>query len=75
MAATHYGVNAPFGIVDPLPLEGFPEGRARIKMRTEEFVKVYIKTPTEIREFFPIISDGKWIPFCEVGRNERTSNE
>ena len=73
MAATYsISQRVPFGVGDPLPLEGFPEGRAKIKIRNDDFTKVYIKTKTGIHEFYPTEKNGKWIPLWEVGRNERT---
>jgi hypothetical protein len=60
-----------FGVVEPLPLVGFPDGRAKIEIRSGELVRVYIKTKTGIIAFYPTEKDGAWIPDCEIGRNER----
>jgi hypothetical protein len=69
MPATIIGTKALFGRMEPKLLEGFPEGRARIRMRQDEFVLVRIKTADGIREFYPMEKDGKWIPAHEGGRN------
>jgi hypothetical protein len=70
MASRIIGERIPFGAVDPKPLKGFPEGKARLRIRAEDFVKVRIKTETGIREFFPDEVDGFWVPLFETGRNE-----
>jgi len=59
-----------YGGVDPKPLKGFPEGRARIRMRPADFVKVFVKTATGIREFVVTEKDGHWEPLHELARNE-----
>jgi hypothetical protein len=70
MAATISNARIPFGAVDPKPLKDFPEGKARLRIRAEDFVKVRIKTKTGIREFYPHEVDGFWVPLFETGRNE-----
>ena len=70
MAAIHGMRTAPFGVVEPLPLKDFPEGRHRLRIRQDDFVKVRIRTKTGIREFIPEIKDGFWVPYVETGRNE-----
>ena len=60
----------PVGIAPILPLKDFPPGRCRIRMRKDETVVVFVKSPDGIRKFIPIEQDGHWIPFAEVGRNQ-----
>jgi len=70
MATTiHYKV--PFGVIKPLPMDGFPEGRVKIEIRPDEWVRIFIKTENGIREFTPKEEGGKWIPYFEKGRNHR----
>ena len=72
MAAISYGINVPFGSGIEVPeLSGFPEGRVRIRMRNDDFVKIRIKTDDGIKEFIPRESSGKWVPFAETGSNQR----
>ena len=70
MAATTYGAKIPFGVVNPKPIKDFPEGKARLRIRNYDFVKVRVKTATGIREFYPHEVNGFWIPLFETGRNE-----
>jgi len=59
-----------YGDHDPLPLVGFPEGRARIRMRNDDYVMVYIRPPVGgIRKFVVEEKDGTWRPAFEIGRN------
>lgn len=72
---TTYGANSPFGIQPIKPLRGFPDGRARIVIRQEDFVRVYVKTKTGIRGFYVRDVAGNWEPFVEFGVNERMQIE
>jgi hypothetical protein len=62
-----------FGVCEPMPAEGFPEGRIRWRIRNNDFVKAYVKTSDGIREFRVIQTDGYWMPIYEQGRNRRTN--
>ena len=66
-----YGKKIPFGLTVPLPLVGFPEGKARIRIRQDEFARVFIKTESETIGFYPTESDGAWVPGYESGRNKK----
>ena len=62
---------AVFGIPDEIkPIVGLPEGRARVRLRNEEFAQVFVKTPTGIRRFY--ISDVglNWIAEIEIASNQ-----
>ena len=61
--------NLQYGIVDPLPLRGFPSGKARTRMRRRSLVCVFVKTEDSVRWFYVKEVDGFWEPFCETGRN------
>jgi len=59
-----------FGVVDPLPLRGFPEGRARIRLRNKTFATVNIRPPQGgIRRFNIEEREGAWRPAFEIGAN------
>ncbi len=74
-ATTVQKTNVVFGIPDEIkPLEGFPVGRVRLRLRPKEFAKAFVKTPTGIRQFLVEEKDGKWIPAYEQGCNETASN-
>lgn len=62
-----------FGIVEPKPFRGLPEGRARLQVRPEDWVRVFVKTPAGIRGFHAIDEGDTWIPAYEFGRNETIS--
>jgi hypothetical protein len=66
-----------FGVQEPLPLAGFPAGRARISMRRDSYATVFIKTENGIRAFTPCIHDGCWVcdPQLERQRNARVEHE
>lgn len=62
-----------FGVREPKPIVGAPEGRQRIRMRNKSFAKLFVKTSNGIRCF--ILQDGgdHWFvtPELEQGRNVR----
>jgi hypothetical protein len=62
-------VSLVWGVSDPLPLSGFPAGRARIKLRNDSFVQVRVRTSDGIREFYVFEQDGSWRPRFESARN------
>jgi len=65
-----YGQKIIFGVVGPLPLRGFPEGRARIRLRNADFVTVSIRPPQGgIRRFYVEERGGAWLPAFEMGAN------
>lgn len=65
------GIKIPFGSGIQLPLSGFPKGRARIRIRNDDFIRVFIKTEDGIRGFYPEEKDGSWIPKIEFSSNRR----
>jgi len=63
------------GITDPLPLRGFPRGRARIRQRNDAFTVVFIRPPEGgIRRFIVEERAGAWWPAFETGANRNVSN-
>lgn len=68
--AVIFNAKIPFGITQILPLAAFPKGRARIRIRQGEFVKVFVKTETGVRGFYPEETNGVWIPKYELGENK-----
>jgi hypothetical protein len=74
MAITH-GRLIEFGVKDPLPLRGFPPGRARIRQRNAAATVVFIRPPEGgIRRFVVEPRDGAWWPAFETGANRNGSN-
>ena len=74
MAITH-GRLIEFGVKDPLPLRGFPPGRARIRQRNNSFTVVFIRPPEGgIRRFAVELRDDAWWPAFETGANRNASN-
>lgn len=73
--AISYGRKIEFGVQDPLPLHGFPPGRARIRQRYDAFTVVYIRPPDGgVRRFSVEERDGVWCPAFETGANRNASN-
>jgi hypothetical protein len=60
------------GVKEPLPLRGFPPGRARIRQRCGKAVFVFIR-PLEggVRCFAVESRDGAWWPAFETGANRQ----
>lgn len=60
-----------FGMHEPKPLKGFPEGKTKLKMRGDDWARVYVKTKDGIQEWY-IKDDGEnFVPFCRAAINER----
>jgi len=59
-----------YGIQPVKPLIGFPEGKVKIRLRSNDFAKVFIKTQSGVRQFIPEEKDGAWHPRAELGRNQ-----
>jgi hypothetical protein len=75
MAIT-YGRKIEFGVKDPLPLRGFPPGRARIRQRNDAFTVVFIRPEDGgVRRFYVEERDGAWWPAIESGANRNASNK
>ena len=73
MAAISYGKAHVFGIGKIGNFVGFPSGKVRVRMRHDEFVRVFIKTASGI-ECFRVREDesGNWILSYKVGKNFRS---
>lgn len=68
--ATTYGIKKlAFGSTELKPLKGFPDGRIRIRVRNNEFVRVFVKSTNGIREFFAEDQGDCWTPAYEQGGN------
>lgn len=64
--------NLLFGVHADMPLRGFPPGRARIRMRNDAFVVVYVKDGGKsIRAFHAKEVNGHLEPMHEFGANVR----
>ena len=72
MSATIIGQNdMVWGVREPKPLNGFPPGRVRLRMRNTDFAQAFVKTHTGIRHFFICEEDEYWCPKFEQGSNYR----
>jgi hypothetical protein len=61
--------NLAFGLKDPLPAKGFPDGKIRWRIRSDNLVLARVRTIDGIREFVVQEVDGYWMPLAEKGRN------
>ena len=70
MAAIVIGERCVFGIQDPKKIIGAPEGRQRLRLRSNGFARLFVKTDDGIREF--CLEDGgdHWRVGFETGRNK-----
>lgn len=64
-----------FGVCQPLPLRGFPQGRIRLRLRKDSFAKAFVKSPTGIRRFLIGQRGAFWVPMYEQGAKVRTGGE
>lgn len=58
-----------FGVCELKPLRGFPEGKKRIRMRTNKVVKVFVRSGGVTSQFAVEQCDGYWQPACKLGQN------
>ena len=70
MAAIIYGSSL-YGMMEMKDLLFFPQGRARVRMRPNAFINVYIKTDEGIRGFTVKAEGDYWRPCHELGINKR----
>jgi len=70
MALTTIGdTSVVWGVTEPLPLKGFPKGRVKLRLRSDDFARAFVKTEQGTRSFFVAKQDGYWIPKYELGIN------
>lgn len=50
----------PLGVVPVPKLVGFPKGKIRIRMRNEDFVRIFIRTKRRFICTIPVASCGRW---------------
>ncbi len=67
------GVKAIFGMREPMPIVGAPEGRQRLRMRNNSAAKLFVKTTDGIRSWVLEDKGDHWFvnPRLEQGRNLR----
>jgi hypothetical protein len=57
----HANIKPVFGVLEPREMLGFPAGKVRIKMRHDNFARVFVKTCSGILETVPMVdADGNW---------------
>lgn len=59
------------GLAELKPLKGFPKGKIRIRMRSDDLLKVYIWNKTGIRVYSVNELDGVWYPGLLIAANMR----
>lgn len=69
MMAVTIGRPIAFGVVPVRVIKGLPEGKARLRMRQDEFVSVWVRTRTGIRRFYLEEVDDYWVPTMEAEAN------
>lgn len=63
------GTNIVFGVRDPKPVVGAPEGRQRIRMRLKDAARLFVKTADGLRGFYLSDEGDSWSVRSEFGRN------
>lgn len=64
-----------WGMADRLPLQGFPAGRVRIRMRHNDWLRAYVRSSGGgMREFLVKREGGYWVPGIEQGANIEASS-
>lgn len=69
MAVTVFG-EIVFGDSNPKPLKGWPEGKIRLRIRSDDAVKAFVRTSDSIRWFYVKEENGYWVPSYEIGSNQ-----
>ena len=73
MATIRKGTKFVWGVTEPKPIHGLPEGRQRLRLRPRCEGRVRVRTTEGIREFNLKDCGDHWEPAYEVGRNFRPS--
>lgn len=63
-----------FGIQNPKPLLNLPDGRARLRMRPNDFAQVFVKASGGLRCFHVTDKGDHWEGVHEFARNETMKN-
>lgn len=73
MALITVGKKVVFGVREPKPITGAPEGRQRLRMRNTSLARLFVKTDSGIRHFILEDKEDTWFcnPQMEQGRNVR----
>lgn len=50
----------PFGVVPVPKLVGFPKGKMRIRLRNDDFVRIFIRTSKRFLCTIPVAYGGRW---------------
>jgi hypothetical protein len=65
------GVKIVHGVREPKPIIGAPEGRQRLRMRSDSIAKLFVKTSDGIRQFVLEDCGQTWRACFEQARNLR----
>ena len=60
-----------FGLVDEVEIHPEISGQVRVRMRSKEFMKMFIRTVDGISEWTVILKDGFLSPGLRINRNVR----
>jgi len=60
MSVIRKNQQVPFGCVPCPGLKGFPKGRIRIRIRNDDFVRIYIRNHRRFIATVPVIENGFW---------------
>lgn len=71
MSTIQYGINVVRGVQEPKEIIGAPDGKQRLRMRSREYARLFVKTENGIREFALQDCGFCWRPVFEYGRNQR----
>lgn len=64
---------AVFGIMESKPLKGFPPGKIRLKIQSDDFAFAYVETEEGTRKFAIIEQNGFWIAGPELKMEPKDS--
>lgn len=66
------GMKVVYGVCEPKPIVGAPDGRQRLRMRSNGVARLFVKTPDGIRTFFLEDRGDTWFvnPRLEKGRTK-----
>ena len=66
------GLTIVFGVVPVRPIVGLPHGKVRVRLRNNDFARVFVRNGYGTRQFvIGVNEEGMWYPAAEQGRNVR----
>lgn len=71
MATPVLGMKVVWGVREPKPIFGAPEGQHRLRMNKSEFAKLFVRTANGIRQFGLEDCGDRW--FCNPKLEQRAN--